>query len=136
MEGILSSVDVIVDALDNFKTRQIVNKGAVANAIPFIYGGITGLVGMTTTIIPFKTPCLACLFPHPTPKEVFPVLGTTPALIGVIQATEAIKLIVGIGEPLTGRLLIYNGEDMRFDEVSIKRDPACPVCGKFEGKRT
>jgi len=129
LDSLLSGVDVIVDALDNFDTRQILNRGAVTHTIPFIYGGINGLVGMATTILPGSTPCLACIFPHKTPKEVFPVLGTTPAVIGVIQATEAIKLIVGLGKSLAGRLLIYNGEDMSFNHVSMKRDPQCPVCG-------
>ena len=126
----LSGVDIIIDALDNFETRLILNEAAVAGKIPFIYGGINGFVGMTTTIIPYESPCLACIFPNSPPaEEKFPVLGTTPAVIGSIESTEAIKHIVGLGENLVGRLLIYNGEDMRFNEVSIERNPDCPVCG-------
>ena len=119
-----------MDALDNFDARGILNRGAVAAKIPFIYGGINGLVGMATTVIPGETPCLACIFPHKTPMEVFPALGTTPAIIGAIQATEAIKLIVGLGKTLAKRLLIYNGEDMTFNHVNVERDPECPVCGE------
>jgi len=124
-----AGADVIVDALDNFETRILLNKGAVYHQIPFIYGGVNGLVGMTTTMIPHTTPCLSCIFPHPAPQEKFPVLGTTPAVIGCIQATEVIKYITGLGNLLTGRLLIYNGEDMSFNEVTLERDPDCPVCG-------
>lgn len=129
---ILSGVDVVVDALDNFETRQLLNQGAVANSVPFIYGGVNGLMGMVTTIVPSKTPCLSCLFPHTAPKEIFPVLGTTPAVIGAIQATEVIKLIVGLGRPLTGRLLVYDGLEMSFSTVNVERDPSCPVCGSVD----
>jgi molybdopterin-synthase adenylyltransferase len=126
---LISGVDVILDALDNFETRQVLNQGAVSCHIPFVYGGINGFVGMTTTIIPYETACLNCIFPHPIQQEKFPVLGTTPAVIGCLQATEVIKHIVGLGIPLRGRLLIYDGETMRFNEVAIERDPNCPVCG-------
>jgi adenylyltransferase/sulfurtransferase len=128
--NIISGADIILDALDNFETRLVLNQGAVSLRIPLIYGGINGFVGMTTTIIPYETPCLSCLFPHPIPQEKFPVLGTTPAVIASIQATEVIKLIVGLGSLLKGRLLIYDGEMMRFNEVAVHRDSACPVCGE------
>jgi adenylyltransferase/sulfurtransferase len=127
---LVSGADVILDALDNFETRLVLNQGAVSCRIPFVYGGINGLVGMITTIIPYETACLSCIFPHPIPQEKFAVLGTTPAVIGCLQATEAIKHIVGLGSLLTGRLLIYDGETMRFNEVAVEGDPNCPVCGR------
>jgi molybdopterin/thiamine biosynthesis adenylyltransferase len=127
--NIISGTDIILDALDNFQTRLVLNQGAVSLGIPLVYGGINGFVGMTTTIIPYETPCLNCIFPNPIPQEKFPVLGTTPAVIACIQATEVIKFLLGLGSLLKGRLLIYDGEVMRFNEVALERDPACPVCG-------
>jgi adenylyltransferase/sulfurtransferase len=81
------------------------------------------------TIIPGKTPCLSCLVHEAPPKEIFPVLGATPGVIGNLQVTETIKLITGIGRPVTHRLLLYDGKFMTFHEVSIKKDPQCPICG-------
>jgi adenylyltransferase/sulfurtransferase len=81
-------------------------------------------------LIPGKTPCLECIFPKAPPKEVFPVLGATPGVIGTLQVTEAVKVITGTGEPLAGRLLIYDGEYMEFHELKIERNPGCTACGK------
>ncbi len=125
---IFRGVDLVIDALDNYPSRFVLNEFAVRNRIPLIHGSVWGLEGRSTTIIPGKTPCLRCIFPEAPPKEVFPVLGTIPALIAMIQTTETLKYFAQIGELLTGRLLIYNGEYQTFDEIPVKRDPDCPVC--------
>lgn len=125
---LVAGCQIIVDAMDNFPTRYILNRTAIERGLPFLHGGIYGMSGMTTTIIPGKTPCLRCLFPEPPPPEKFPVIGVAPAIIGCIQATEAIKYIVGIGKLLTNRLLIYDGANMEFREVRIKRAPNCRDC--------
>lgn len=127
---LLSDVDVIVDCMDNFAARFILNKRAVEQGIVFIHGGVWGLGGVVTTIIPGKTPCLKCIFPEvPPSSELFPVLGTTVGVIGSIQATEALKYITKRGDLLSNRLLLYDGESMSFEEVEIERASNCPVCG-------
>jgi molybdopterin-synthase adenylyltransferase len=119
---------LIVDGLDNFQTRYLINQQIFNRNIPFIYGGILGLMGMVTVILPGQTPCLKCLFPQAPPPQKFPVLGTTPGIIGLIEANEAIKYLVGFGKLLTGRLLVYNGLDMHFSEIQIERNSECSVC--------
>jgi adenylyltransferase/sulfurtransferase len=131
VDKLTKGADVVVDGLDNYPTRYLLNEACVRNRIPFVHGAIEGLVGQMMTIVPGKGPCLKCLVPHEPPKKpIFPVLGATPGVIGCLQAMEAIKLITKIGEPLVGRLLIFNGNDMTFNEVKIKRNPRCPVCGR------
>jgi len=121
--------NVIIDAMDNLPTRFFLNTAAIRNKIPFVHGAVYGLEGRVMTIIPGKTACLGCVYRGTPPKVKFPVLGTTPGIIGLIQATEAIKLITGIGEPLAGRLLIYDGLKMEFTVMKINRNPDCPYCG-------
>jgi len=121
--------NVIIDAMDNLETRFMLNKAAINRGTPFVHGAVYGWEGRTMTVIPGKTACLGCIYRGLPPKEKFPVLGTTPGLIGMIQATEAIKIITGIGELLTNRLLIYDGLKMQFSEIAIKRDPKCVYCG-------
>ena len=125
---LMNGCDLVLDGLDNFPTRYLINQQILRQRIPFIYGGILGMMGMTTVIQPGQTPCLKCLFPQAPPPQKFPVLGTTPGIIGLIEANEAIKYLVGFGKLLTGRLLVYNGLEMRFSEVRIERNPECPVC--------
>ncbi len=120
---------IILDAMDNFPTRFILNKAALKLKIPFIHGGVWGLEGRATTIIPYKTACLRCIFRESPPKEVFPVIGVTPGVIGIIEATEAIKYLTGFGELLENRLLVFDGELLKFNEIIIARDPECPDCG-------
>lgn len=127
---ILRGSHAVVDAMDNFPTRFILNEACFKLKIPLFHGSIYGLEGRAMTIIPGKTACLRCLFSEAPPREVFPVVGTTPGLIAMIQATEVIKYFTGIGRLLENRYLIYDGENMSFREVKIKRDPRCPVCGE------
>jgi len=121
--------DIIIDAMDNFPTRYLLNQAAIRHGIPFIHASVRGLGGQLMTIVPGKGPCLACLIPEAPPKEVFPVLGATPGVLGTLQVTEAVKLLTGIGTPAIGRLIIYDGELMKFHEFRVPVNPDCPVCG-------
>jgi adenylyltransferase/sulfurtransferase len=127
--SIVPPCDLIIEALDNFDTRHVLNRLAVEREIPFIQGAVSGYRGQATTIIPGKTPCLCCIFPTSFKKEVFPVLGTTPGVIGTIQANEAIKLIVGQGKLLENRLLLWDGFSCSFSELNVNKTENCPVCG-------
>jgi adenylyltransferase/sulfurtransferase len=120
--------NLILDATDNFPDRYALNKAALQRGIPFLYGGVYGIEGMTTTIIPGKTACLRCIFPEPPPTTVSPILGVAPGIIGCLQALEAIKYLVGIGELLANRLLIFDGFGLKFREVGLTRYPQCPDC--------
>ena len=121
--------DVIVDAMDNLSTRFLLNKAAVKHKVPFIHGAVSGMEGRAMTVIPGKSACIKCLYHAAPPKIKFPVLGTTPAIIGAIEATEVIKYITGIGTLLTDRLLIYDGLNMKFTELKVIRDINCEHCG-------
>jgi len=127
---LVAGFDLIVDAVDNLPTRYILNKVALEKNIPFFHGAVYGFEGRAMTIIPGETACLRCVYRGVIPEEKFPVIGVTPAVIGCIQATEVIKYIVGIGQLLTNRLLVYDGLNMRFTEFRLKRDPNCEHCGK------
>lgn len=132
VENLLKGIDLVVDGQDNLQTRMIINEFAVRRGIPYIYAAVYGMEGYLMTIIPKEGPCLKCMYPGEVPPpEPFPVLGTTPGVMGCLQATEAIKLITGIGKLAIGRLILYDGEDMSFHEISIKRNPNCPVCGSL-----
>src|SRR4051794_26759803 len=128
--------DVIVDGTDNFPTRYLINDAAVWHDIPLVHGSIYRFEGQATVFKPGAGPCYRCLFPQPPPPELAPscseggVLGVLPGVIGSIQATEALKLALGIGEPLIGRLLLYDALSGEFEEMKLRRDPACPVCGE------
>ncbi len=120
--------DIILDAMDNFSVRYMLNRAAIARRIPLIHGAVYGYEGRLATIIPGQTACLECLYPHVPPQTAFPVLGTTPGVIALLQATEAIKYLAGVGVLLTDEMLIYDGETMYFDKVSIPRNPLCKSC--------
>ena len=125
---LVDGYDLIVDAMDNFSTRFILNKVAVQKKIPLFHGAVRGFEGRATTIIPGQTPCLNCLYPQVSEPGTSPVIGVAPAVIGSIQTTEVIKHIVGTGVLLTNRLLIYDGLDMEFMEIQILKNPDCKVC--------
>jgi molybdopterin/thiamine biosynthesis adenylyltransferase len=134
-ENVLDMVEgaqVVVDGLDNFETRFLLNSICVKENIPFIYGGIDGLNSAITTIIPNQTPCLACLFKD-SPKEekdFLPVFGFVPGFIACLQSMEAIKLLANIGIPLAGKLFLFDGKRGEFLLSKINKDNDCPVCGK------
>lgn len=128
---LIKGVDVVVDGLDSFESRLTLNSACVNMRIPFIHGGIWGLLGQVTTIIPGKTPCLSCITPElPEKKMTFPAFGVTPAVIGSLEATEAIKLLSDFGDLLAGKALYFNGENMSVSLVEITRRTDCEICGK------
>ena len=129
---LVAGFDLIVDALDNLPTRYLLNKVAVEQRMPFFHGAVYGFEGRVLTIIPGKSACLRCIYKRTIPVEKFPVIGVTPALIGCIQAAEVIKYIVGLGELLTNRLLIYDGLNLKFTELEVARDPDCDHCGHLK----
>jgi molybdopterin/thiamine biosynthesis adenylyltransferase/rhodanese-related sulfurtransferase len=128
--------DVIVDGADNFPTRYLVNDASVWHDIPVVHGSIYRFEGQVTVFKPGAGPCYRCLFPSPPPPELAPscaeggVLGVLPGIIGSLQTNEALKLALGIGDPLVGRLLLFDALAAEFNEVTIRRDPDCPVCGE------
>lgn len=130
------SFDIIVDAMDNLPTRYLLNKVAIEKHIPFFHGAVYGLEGRAMTVIPGKSACLRCVYRGLIPQEKFPVLGSTPAVIGCIQATEVIKYITGIGQLLMDRLLVYDGLNMKFTELTVRRDPNCEHCGHSAGENS
>jgi len=134
---LVAQYDVVVDGSDNFPTRYLSNDVCVFARKPNIYGSVFRFEGQTTVFAPhLGGPCYRCLFPEPPPPDSVPncaeagVLGVLPGIIGMLQAIEAIKLIVGIGEPLVGRLLHFDALKIKFRELNLRRDPECPVCGK------
>jgi adenylyltransferase/sulfurtransferase len=130
---IVEGANLVIDGMDNFETRLALNEACVAEGIPLIHGGVYGLFGEVTTIIPGRTPCLLCIFPEvPHRKASFPVLGVTPALIAILQVTEAIKFLAGFGRLLTGRMLYFDGDTMDFTFRNLARNPNCRVCGAKE----
>jgi sulfur-carrier protein adenylyltransferase/sulfurtransferase len=132
---ILKEYDIVVDGTDNFPTRYLVNDACVLLGKPNVYGSIFRFEGQATVFAYEGGPCYRCLYPEPPPPGLVPscaeggVLGILPGTIGLIQATETVKLILGIGEPLVGRLLLYDALAMRFRELKLRRNPECPVCG-------
>jgi adenylyltransferase/sulfurtransferase len=132
---VLRGFDVVVDGSDNFPTRYLVNDACVLLGIPYVYGAIFRFDGQTSVFATEGGPCYRCLFRDPPPPGLVPscaeagVLGVLPGVIGSIQALETIKLLVGCGEGLLGRLLLFNALKLEFRELSLRRDPACPVCG-------
>ena len=130
---LVANCSIIVDAMDNMKTRRILNAVSVARGIPYVYGGVHQLDGLASTFIPGKTPCLECVFPEHGGESAAapaPILGPVPGLIACIQSIETIKIILGLEGLLTGRLLCFSGYDMNFREFKITKDPECRVCGK------
>jgi molybdopterin/thiamine biosynthesis adenylyltransferase/rhodanese-related sulfurtransferase len=136
VDGILAEGwDVVVDGADNFPTRYLLNDASVWHGVPVVHGSIFRFEGQVTVFKPGAGPCYRCLFPQPPPPELAPscaeggVLGVLPGVIGSIQGAETLKLVLELGEPLVGRLLLYDALAASFDEVAVRRDPACPVCG-------
>jgi sulfur-carrier protein adenylyltransferase/sulfurtransferase len=128
--------DVIVDGADNFPTRYLVNDASVWHDIPVVHGSIYRFEGQVTVFAPGAGPCYRCLYPAPPPPELAPscaeggVLGVLPGIVGSLQASEALKLVLGAGDTLVGRLLLFDALGTTFDEVGVRRDPGCPVCGE------
>jgi molybdopterin/thiamine biosynthesis adenylyltransferase/rhodanese-related sulfurtransferase len=137
---IIDGYDVIVDGTDNFPTRYLVNDASLLKQIPVVHGSIFRFEGQATVFAPYDGPCYRCMIPEPPPAELAPscaeagVLGVLPGIVGSIQAMEAIKLLLGLGEPLVGRLLAYDALEETFRAFKVHRDPECPACGPDAGE--
>ncbi len=137
---IFDGYDLIVDGTDNFPTRYLVNDASLVKRIPVVHGSIFRFEGQVTVFDPYNGPCYRCLIPEPPPAELAPscaeagVLGVLPGIVGSIQALEAIKMLLGLGEPLVGRLLAYDALDGTFRTFKVRRDPQCPACGEDAGE--
>jgi adenylyltransferase/sulfurtransferase len=133
---IIKDYDVIVDGTDNFATRFITNDACVMAKKPFVHGGILRFAGQALTVVPGEGPCFRCIFREPPMEGAVPtcsqagVLGVLAGTIGLIQATEVLKYLLGKGELLIGRLMTYDALAMKFREIEVKKNPACPVCGE------
>jgi molybdopterin/thiamine biosynthesis adenylyltransferase/rhodanese-related sulfurtransferase len=133
---IIEGYDVIVDGVDNFPTRYLLNDATVRLQIPVVSASILGFDGQLSVFAPYDGPCYRCLYPTPPPAELAPscgangVLGVLPGTMGLLQATEVVKLIVGAGDPLIGRLLLYDALAATFTELKVRRDPDCPICSR------
>ncbi|MEA2609767.1 MAG: sulfur-carrier protein adenylyltransferase/sulfurtransferase [Chloroflexota bacterium] len=134
VERLIAGYDVILDGTDTFETRYILNDAAVAAGIPIIHASVFRFEGQLTTFIPYEGPCYRCLYPTPPPPELAPgcsvagVLGVVPGILGLLQANEALKVLLGIGQTLAGRLLLFDALETEFTELKLRRDPNCPVC--------
>jgi molybdopterin/thiamine biosynthesis adenylyltransferase len=137
---IIDGYDVIVDGTDNFPTRYLVNDASLLKRIPVVHGSIFRFEGQATVFNPYEGPCYRCMIPEPPPAELAPscseagVLGVLPGIVGSIQAVEAIKILLGIGETLQGRLLAYDALEQSFRTFKVHRDPQCPACGPDAGE--
>jgi molybdopterin/thiamine biosynthesis adenylyltransferase/rhodanese-related sulfurtransferase len=142
VERLIGDYDVIVDGTDNFDTRYVLNDAAVRLGKPVVHGSIYRWDGQVTTFVPFAGPCYRCMYPTQPPPELAPacsvagVLGVLPGIVGMLQANEVFKLVLGVGETLAGRLLMLDAMGTTFDEVRIWRDPACPACGEGVTEQT
>jgi molybdopterin/thiamine biosynthesis adenylyltransferase len=134
VERIIAGYDVIVDGTDTFETRYLLNDAAVVANIPVVHASVFRFEGQLTVFKPYDGPCYRCLYPTPPPPELAPgcsvagVLGVVPGIMGLLQANEALKLLLGIGDSLAGRLLLFDALDASFSELRLRRDPECPVC--------
>ena len=139
---IIEGYDVIVDGVDNFPTRYLLNDATVRLGIPVVSASILGFDGQLSVFKPYDGPCYRCLYPVPPPAELAPscgangVLGVLPGTMGLLQATEVVKLVTGAGEPLIGRLLLYEALGASFTELKVRRDPQCPICSRDPGEIT
>ncbi len=130
VNDIIGDADVVIDGLDNWRTRFIINHYCVTQRIPFIHAGVSALHGQMITVVPKKGPCLRCIFPKdPAEVQRVPVLGATPALLAAMQVMEAVKLVTGIGKPLAGRMVFLDGKEMVLETIEMEKNVNCPICG-------
>lgn len=130
IKDILKDCDVVLDCLDNFQSRFLLNRTCIELGKPYVHAACYAFEGRVLTIMPKKGPCLQCFYPKiPEEVKIIPIVGAAVGIMASIEITEAIKLITGIGKPLIGRLLIIDGENMNFDIIEVKRNPKCPICG-------
>ncbi len=130
IQALIENSHIILDCLDNFETRHILNKACLQLHKPLIHAGVEGFSGQLTVVIPHQTPCLSCFLPKKSNKKPIPIAGVTPGVMGTLQAMEAIKLVTGLGAVTTGKLLLFDGLAMRFSSISLEQNPSCKVCRK------
>ena len=130
VETLVGDADIIVDCLDNFDTRHVLNRYAVRHCIPMVHAGVYGMNGQLLFIQPPETPCLLCMHAGSVPTSIFPIVGATAGVMGCLEALETIKYLTGVGSNLKGCLLIWDGTIMEFTKIPLKKLPDCPVCGK------
>jgi adenylyltransferase/sulfurtransferase len=139
VDEILDGYDLVIDGTDNFPTRYLLNDASLKHRIPVVHASIFRFEGQLSVFKPYEGPCYRCLFPEPPPPELAPscaeggVLGVLPGIMGSLQAAEALKLLLEIGDSMVGRLLLFDALEMQFQEVALRRDPDCPVCGEHAG---
>jgi molybdopterin/thiamine biosynthesis adenylyltransferase len=133
--SLIGEARLVIDCLDNFQTRYILNDHVVKTGLPLVHAGVNGFCGQIAFIHPPQTACLACLVADAPPPEIVPILGATAGAVGCLEALEALKYLTGIGELLKGRLLFFDGETMQVQEVSFDKDPECRVCGSRGGHK-
>lgn len=136
VERMIGSADILVDCLDNYETRYLLNDFSIQRHVPLVHGAIWGLMGQVSFLNPPETACLQCLVPSPPAFGTFPVVGATPGVIGSLQAIEVLKYLTSIGTNLRGTLLIVDGEDMSFTRLSITPNRYCPACGNAPEDRS
>ena len=128
----IREADVVIDGLDNWETRFIVNRACVELNKPFIHAGVHGMYGQLLVVVPGKSPCLQCVMPiKPSKERKIPILPATPAVLAALQVTEAVKMITGYGKSAIGKLILYDGYSMSFHEIPVSRRENCPVCGSI-----
>ncbi|MCX8044078.1 MAG: HesA/MoeB/ThiF family protein, partial [Desulfobacterota bacterium] len=131
VDHLVGEADIIVDCLDNFDTRHVLNRYAVKRRIPMVHAGVYGMNGQMMFIKPPETPCLWCMHAGSVPTSIFPIVGATAGVIGCLEALETLKHLTGVGINLKGCLLIWDGTTMEFTKIPLKKLPDCPVCGKI-----
>ena len=129
IDELIQGADIIVDALDNYETRMLLNRAAIRQSVPLVHGAVNGFHGQLTTVIPGKTPCIECLIPEKPPKEVFPILGCTAGVVGTMQANEVIKYLLDEEGLHTGHIVMWDGKNGTLEKMRICRRPDCPECG-------
>jgi adenylyltransferase/sulfurtransferase len=132
VRDLVKKVDVIVDGMDNYRARFLINEACVIYSKPFVHAAVYGLEGQLLTVLPGRGPCLRCVIPsNPLEQDTVPVLGATPGVMAALEVMEVVKLIVGLGRPCIDKLLIFDGYEMRFHEIKVKPSPDCPVCSNL-----
>jgi molybdopterin/thiamine biosynthesis adenylyltransferase len=133
LDKLVDEVDLVIDALDNWESRLVLNKVCVKHNKPLIHAGVQGFYGQLMVVVPRVTPCLQCIVPRSplTPSKI-PVLPPTPGVLGSLQANEAIKIVTGIGKPALNKLIVYDGLKMEFTVVNVYKNPNCPICGDLK----
>jgi molybdopterin-synthase adenylyltransferase len=132
--NLISDVHIVVDTLDNYATRHVLNRAAIKTRIPLVHGAVRGLYGQTLTIIPGRSACLRCVFTEGLPGGTYPTLGPTCGVIASVQATEVVKYLTGMGALLTDRLFVWNGRVSEAEIIDVEKNPTCRVCGCFQGE--